>query len=143
MEITDMPHTLLIVDDDPPQWIRPLRTLAEDLGFTVVVAVSAESAMRILEKKPDIPIIISDVQMGRWSGVHLLQFIYRSYDDGLHPPTLLHSSEAQFTSSDFGHIDLKAHVDEYFGAFARFCLKSRHLTEEKEFLEEFLLAHPH
>ena len=66
---------ILVVDDEP--LIRlGLVSMVEEAGFAVVEAANADEAIRIVEKNPDITIIITDVDMpGSMDGVRLAHFV--------------------------------------------------------------------
>lgn len=56
-----MPVVLIVEDEDPVR-----STMAEALegeGFRVIQATDAEEALRTLETKPDIPVVVAGVEM--------------------------------------------------------------------------------
>ncbi|MEH6437527.1 response regulator [Massilia sp. DD77] len=71
-------HKVLVVDDQ-----RDLADLAEALlrshGLEVVVAYSADEALRALEAHPDIDAVFSDVMMPGMNGLDLADHIDVSY----------------------------------------------------------------
>lgn len=62
---------LLVVEDEP--LLRMMAVdLAEDAGFTVVEAANAVAAVAILESRPDIRIVFTDIDMpGGMDGMRL------------------------------------------------------------------------
>jgi signal transduction histidine kinase/HAMP domain-containing protein len=66
--------TILVVDDDALVATGTVAML-EDLGHTVLVASSGESALRILSEKDAIDVVITDQSMPGMTGLHLAQHI--------------------------------------------------------------------
>ncbi len=96
---------ILVVDDE-----APIRTLVSQVlvgeGYEVVQATSAERALEIFRDK-DFPLIISDIRMGRMSGLELLDEIKR-----LRPETLVVIMSA-YVSIDSAIAALKAGAYDY------------------------------
>ncbi len=96
---------ILVVDDE-----APIRTLVSKVlvgeGYEVVQATSAERALEIFRDK-DFPLIISDIRMGRMSGLELLDEIKR-----LRPETLVVIMSA-YVSIDSAIAALKAGAYDY------------------------------
>jgi DNA-binding response OmpR family regulator len=67
-----MPHTILIVDDDPTL-VHILARSIEDAGYNVVTAIDGESALKKLEVV-HVDLVILDIQMPR---VHGYSFIFK------------------------------------------------------------------
>jgi CheY-like chemotaxis protein len=62
---------VLVVEDEPLQRMMAI-DLVEDAGFDVVDAWSADEAIRILETRPDIRIVFTDIDMpGSMDGLKL------------------------------------------------------------------------
>jgi len=76
---------ILVVEDDPG-----LREALEDTlalaKYSVVTAKNAEQAIELLNKKKDILMVVSDINMGKMSGHDLLQHITQFHS---HIPVLL------------------------------------------------------
>lgn len=53
---------VLVVEDEPIQRMDAV-DLVEDLGFEAVEAASAEAAITILESRPDIRVVFTDIDM--------------------------------------------------------------------------------
>lgn len=53
---------VLVVEDEPIQRMDAL-DLVEDAGFEAVEAASADEAVRILESRPDIRVVFTDIDM--------------------------------------------------------------------------------
>jgi CheY-like chemotaxis protein len=56
-------NAVLVVEDEPVMLMMAL-DLVEDAGFEAVEAVSAEGAVRLLEARPDIFLVFSDIDLG-------------------------------------------------------------------------------
>jgi two-component system, response regulator PdtaR len=67
--------TVLVVEDEP--WVR--LSVSEDLaeaGYDVLVAANADEAIEILERRRDIRLVFTDVDMpGSMDGLKLAAFI--------------------------------------------------------------------
>lgn len=76
--------TILLVEDD--EAVRDVATeLLEDAGYTVLQAEDAHAAMRVIESRPGIDLVFSDVRMpGKVDGVGLARWVRR-----LHPELLM------------------------------------------------------
>jgi CheY-like chemotaxis protein len=91
---------VLIVEDEPLQRMLAA-TVAEDAGFDVVEASSADEAIAILEARADIRIVFTDIDMpGSMSGLKLAEAIRNRW-----PPIELIITSGKFTASQ---IDLPA-----------------------------------
>jgi CheY-like chemotaxis protein len=67
---------LLLVVDDESLIRMSAADMAEELGFEVIEAKSADEAVRILENRSDISIVFSDVQMpGTMDGLRLVKLV--------------------------------------------------------------------
>lgn len=66
---------ILVVEDEP--LIRlGLVSLVEEAGYTVLEASHAEQAIRLVERHPDVSVIITDVDMpGSMDGIKLSHFV--------------------------------------------------------------------
>lgn len=66
---------VLVVEDDIFIRLNAV-TMIEDAGFDVVEAGNADEAISILESRPDIHVVFTDVQMpGSMDGLKLAQFV--------------------------------------------------------------------
>lgn len=87
--------TILIVDDEP-NVRQGLQAYLEDEGFTVHTAGSAEEAIEIVERVPEIKLVIMDMRLPHIDGAegirrlnHLvpnLQFIVHTGSQAFSPP---------------------------------------------------------
>jgi DNA-binding NtrC family response regulator len=67
-----MPDTILLVDDEPG--VRyALRAVLEDEGFDVLEAPDGEAALALLAEKPDVAMVVADLQMPKLDGMGLLE----------------------------------------------------------------------
>ncbi|WP_420008966.1 response regulator [Xanthomonas sacchari] len=87
MRVTSASTTILLVEDD--QTIRELAAamLAAD-GYRVLSAATAQDALDVLARHPDVALIFSDVQMPRCDGLSMVRQLRRR---GIAIPTLLTS----------------------------------------------------
>jgi CheY-like chemotaxis protein len=72
--------TLLVVDDDPD--VRGL--IAEFLavsGYAVLEAEGGHAALAMLQQRPDVRMIVSDIRMPDMSGIELADLAERLRDD--------------------------------------------------------------
>jgi CheY-like chemotaxis protein len=69
------PVVVLVVEDEP--LIRAFAAdMLEDAGFEVVESPTADHAVTVLKKRPDVRVVFTDVHMpGRLSGFHLARHI--------------------------------------------------------------------
>jgi CheY-like chemotaxis protein len=66
---------VLIVEDEPLVRIGILENLAE-AGFEVIEARNADEAIAILERRPDIHVVFTDIEMpGSMDGLRLAHFV--------------------------------------------------------------------
>ncbi|MBB5942768.1 MULTISPECIES: response regulator [Xanthomonas] len=87
MRVTSAFTAILLVEDD--QTIRELAAamLAAD-GYRVLSAATAQEALEVLERHPDVELIFSDVQMPRCDGLSMVRQLRRR---GIDTPALLTS----------------------------------------------------
>lgn len=68
-------HIVLVVEDEPMQRMMAVG-LVEDTGFEAVEAMGSNDAVRILESRPDIRIVFTDIDMpGGLDGMKLAALI--------------------------------------------------------------------
>ncbi|KAA3509942.1 response regulator [Agrobacterium rosae] len=72
-------QVVLVVEDDP--LLRMMAVdLVEDAGFDAVEACGADEAMEILDSRPDIDVLFTDIDMpGSMNGVGLANWAYRAH----------------------------------------------------------------
>lgn len=88
-------HTILVVDDEP--LIRDMLVDMLDAdGFDVLEAHDADHAMVVIDRRPDIRVVLTDIQMpGSMNGLELAHILR-----GIHPTLgLIISSGATFPGS--------------------------------------------
>jgi CheY-like chemotaxis protein len=67
---------ILVVEDDMVLRMRAV-DIVEDAGFTAVEAVDADEALFILERRSDISLLLSDIQMpGSMDGLELANAVH-------------------------------------------------------------------
>lgn len=96
-DLTGAPHVVLVVDDE-----ALLRMHAADLlegaGYRVIEAADAASALQILEARPEIRVLFTDVQMpGEDDGLALAQKVYERWP---HVLLLVTSGGIELTHED-------------------------------------------
>jgi CheY-like chemotaxis protein len=70
-----LPPVVLIVEDEPILRMNAVDFI-EEAGFQVVEAADADEAIQILERRPDIRIVLTDIQMpGSMDGLKLAAFV--------------------------------------------------------------------
>ena len=73
---TGSPTNVLVVEDEMVLRMRAV-DIVEDAGFTAVEAVNADEALSILEKRSDIALLFSDIQMpGSMDGLKLAHAVH-------------------------------------------------------------------
>jgi two-component system, response regulator PdtaR len=67
---------IVVAEDD--ELVRLVATgLLEDHGYAVVEAANAETALSLIEKRPDVRLLFTDIQMpGKWDGVDLARQVH-------------------------------------------------------------------
>jgi len=70
--VTSGPPNILVVDDDPEVREILAETL-EEFGYGVARAASGEEALPLLDERPDIRLVITDVRMPGMSGLELVE----------------------------------------------------------------------
>lgn len=66
---------VLVVEDEPLILMDAMQSL-EDAGFEVIDAYDAEHALLVLQQRPDIDAVFTDVNMpGRFDGVQLARMV--------------------------------------------------------------------
>jgi DNA-binding NtrC family response regulator len=92
-----VPPAVLVVEDELMLRMRAV-DIVEDAGFTPVEAIDADKAMLILEKRTDIALVWSDIQMpGSMDGLALAQTVYRRWP---HIRIILVSGQLKLTAGD-------------------------------------------
>ena len=76
---TDNQGVVLFVEDEP--LVRMLGAdVLTDAGFRVIEAVSPKEALALLQARPDVLVLVSDVEMGNGpNGFHLSQTVHQQW----------------------------------------------------------------
>ncbi|WP_224249243.1 response regulator [Hyalangium gracile] len=69
-------RSLLLVEDDPANWLT-LSAVLEEAGFTVAVAETCAQAARLLEGQPRYDAVLLDSRLGDGDGRELVPLIRR------------------------------------------------------------------
>ena len=81
---------ILVVDDEELLRLNAADLLEEN-GYSVVEAANAEDALRMLERRPDVRLLFTDIQMpGRIDGIELARLVHERW-----PHILLVMTSAQ------------------------------------------------
>ena len=72
--------TILLIDDEEPL-LEVLGRALTDSGYICLRSSSADAALRLLDRTPEIDIIVSDIRMPRMDGIELLRNIRQRYSD--------------------------------------------------------------
>ena len=79
MTATDNLGVVLLVEDEPLVRMVGADVLT-DAGFRVIEAVSPSEALALLEARPDVLVLVSDVEMGNGpNGFHLSQAVHERW----------------------------------------------------------------
>jgi CheY-like chemotaxis protein len=90
------PKLVLIVEDDPLIMVDTCCNV-EDAGFDVLMATNADQAIKLLETRPDIRIVITDIEMpGSMDGLKLAAAVRKRWP----PVELIISSAFRIPTSD-------------------------------------------
>ena len=81
----DNPLVILLVEDEV--LVRMVAAdVLEDAGFTVLESTNAEEALTLLETRPDVQVLFTDVNMpGALDGLGLAQTVHEPIARGRHP----------------------------------------------------------
>jgi DNA-binding NtrC family response regulator len=91
-----MSHTVVLVVEDDPVLRLMAAAVVEDAGFEPIEAASADEAVRILESRPDIRIVFSDIDMpGSMDGMKLAACIRDRW-----PPVRIILTSGHFSAKD-------------------------------------------
>lgn len=75
----DQAITILLVEDEAIIRIASAAIL-EDAGYTIIEAVDADDALRMLQHHPEVDVVVTDVQMpGTIDGLRLVEILALQY----------------------------------------------------------------
>jgi CheY-like chemotaxis protein len=79
--MSDAPHLVLVVDDEPLLQLLGV-DIAQEAGFAALQAGSADEALLILEARSDIAVVFTDIAMrGSMDGLGLARLIGERWPD--------------------------------------------------------------
>jgi DNA-binding NtrC family response regulator len=95
-------NTILIVEDD--EILRQsIRYILEDKGFAVLEAENGMVAKEVIEKNPNLNLIISDIKMPKMGGIELTNWVLQNHKI----PIILmsgHSDHSEAPSKSIGFL---------------------------------------
>jgi response regulator RpfG family c-di-GMP phosphodiesterase len=74
------PARILFVDDEP-NVLRAIERLFLDEEYEILTAPSGDEGLRVLERAPPVPVVVSDYRMPGMNGVSFLREVYRRWPD--------------------------------------------------------------
>src|SRR5271163_1441568 len=75
-----MPKPAILVVEDEELLRLNAADLLEDNGYAVIEAANAEDALRTLERRPDVRLLFTDIQMpGRIDGIELARLVHERW----------------------------------------------------------------
>ncbi|WP_266019578.1 response regulator [Brucella intermedia] len=80
MNDTFDPITVLIIDDDEPL-LNSLQDTLERSGYVTLRANRPETALKILDRTPEVDVIISDIRMPGMDGIELMRIVRQRYEE--------------------------------------------------------------
>jgi two-component system, probable response regulator PhcQ len=98
-----MPHTILLVDDEP-HVLEALKRVLRKEDFEILTAGSAENALGLLAQEP-VDVIISDEKMSGMGGTEFLALAYQKYPETIRIILTGHADlEVALKAINLGHI---------------------------------------
>ena len=80
MNDTVEPITVLIIDDDEPL-LNSLQDTLERSGYVTLRANRPETALKILDRTPEVDVIVSDIRMPGMDGIELMRIVRQRYEE--------------------------------------------------------------
>jgi len=111
---------VLIAEDEPLLRLQAT-DLLEDHGFEVVEAEDAAEALRVMENRPDVRLLFTDIQMpGRFDGMNLVRQVHARWPHVLlvitpgqkrpRPSEIL--DDGRFVAKPYGAAELFVQIDD-------------------------------
>jgi DNA-binding NtrC family response regulator len=134
------PATVLIVEDDA-RMRRVLELVLQGEGYELLLAGSGEEGLRALQQRPSVDLILTDLQLGAFSGMDLLDAVTRQHLDL--PVVILTGSQSVTTAVEamkkgaYDYIVKPVDNDELKLTIAR-ALTARRLAQDNQSLRASL-----
>ena len=115
-------RTLILVVDDDPQTLKYVRGILHEAGYSSIVAMGADEALDMMEKKPEL--VILDLMLPGMDGVDLMRQIQGTTDvptifisafgDGVHIARALDGGADDYLVKPFSPTELVARIRASF-----------------------------
>jgi len=76
----DISSTILLIDDEEPL-LDVLSTALRNAGYDSLRASNAHGALKLLERTPEIDVVVSDIRMPGMDGIELIRTVRERYPD--------------------------------------------------------------
>ena len=134
--IAETPPVVLVVEDE--ELLRLCAAnLLEDAGFEVVEAPDANAALKMMESRPEVRVLFTDIQMpGKLDGIELARKVHEQWPNvlllvtsfALRPPKSEIADHGHFLAKPYTRNELLKEIDN-LGREADLCRTTRARSE--------------